>query len=73
MPVQRRTQNSGPYKVIALGKLTAKEVKLGAFVCFGVATVIGIYLIYLCGLPILFMSLGAARRPILFGRAASPG
>ena len=61
-----------PYKVIALGKLTAKEVKLGAFVCFGVATVIGIYLIYLCGLPILFMSLGAAAAAYFYSAGPLP-
>jgi len=62
-----------PYKVIALGKLTAKEVKLGAFVCFGVATVIGIYLIYLCGCRFCSCLWELPRRPIFIRPAASLG
>ncbi len=42
-----------PYKVIALGLLTAKEVKIGSLVCFGTATVIGIYLVSISGWQIL--------------------
>lgn len=42
-----------PYKVIALGLLSAGAVKLGAAVCFGIATAIGIYLIIRTGWPIL--------------------
>jgi 1,4-dihydroxy-2-naphthoate octaprenyltransferase len=61
-----------PYKVIALGRLTAKEVKLGAFVCLGIATAIGIYLIYLCGLPILFMCLGAAAAAYFYSAGPLP-
>jgi 1,4-dihydroxy-2-naphthoate octaprenyltransferase len=61
-----------PYKVIALGKLTAKEVKLGAFVCFCIATAIGLYLIYLCGPPILFMCLGAAAAAYFYSAGPLP-
>lgn len=42
-----------PYKVIALGLLSAGAVKRGAAVCFGIATIIGIYLIIRTGWPIL--------------------
>ena len=49
-----------PYKVIALGLLSPKEVKRGAMACFAAATVIGTYLIFLSGWPILFLCLFSA-------------
>ncbi len=61
-----------PYKVIALGKLTAKEVKLGALVCFGLAIAIGLYLVYLAGLPVLWMCLGAASAAYFYSAGPLP-
>jgi 1,4-dihydroxy-2-naphthoate octaprenyltransferase len=61
-----------PYKVIALGKLTAKEVKLGALVCFGLATTIGLFLVYLAGLPVLWMCLGAAAAAYFYSAGPLP-
>jgi 1,4-dihydroxy-2-naphthoate polyprenyltransferase len=62
----------GPYKVIALGKLTAKEVKLGALACFGLATALGLYLVYLAGLPVLFMCLGATAAAYFYSAGPLP-
>jgi 1,4-dihydroxy-2-naphthoate octaprenyltransferase len=44
-----------PYKVIALGLLSPAAVKRGAMACFGLATIIGIYLIVHSGWPILVL------------------
>ena len=48
-----------PYKVIALGLLSPAAVKLGAMVCFGIASAIGIYLIVHSGWPILVLCLAS--------------
>src|SRR5512138_3177700 len=42
----------GPPRVTALGLLTAKTVNRGAVVCFAVAAIMGIYLVYVGGWPI---------------------
>jgi 1,4-dihydroxy-2-naphthoate octaprenyltransferase len=46
-----------PYKVIALGLLSAGAVKTGAIVCLAVAAVIGVYLVFITGWPILAVCL----------------
>jgi 1,4-dihydroxy-2-naphthoate octaprenyltransferase len=46
-----------PYKVIALGVLTADAVKKGAVVCVVFAAVIGAYLVWISGWPILWICL----------------
>ncbi|MBI2866452.1 MAG: 1,4-dihydroxy-2-naphthoate octaprenyltransferase [Chloroflexi bacterium] len=46
-----------PYKVIALGLLQPQAVKRGAITCFGVATIIGVYLVAVAGWPIFALSL----------------
>lgn len=52
-----------PYKVIASGALSSKEVKSGAIFCFGIAGLIGLYLVLITGWPLLivcFLSAAAA-------------
>lgn len=46
-----------PYKVIALGLLSAREVKIGAIVCLAVASIIGVYIVLVTGWPILVICL----------------
>ena len=48
-----------PYKVIALGLLSASAVKRGAMICFGVATAIGLYIVLMTGWPVLAVSLAS--------------
>ena len=47
----------GPPRVTASGLLSAQEVKLGALVCFGIAALLGLYLIVIGGWPILLLGL----------------
>ena len=56
---EARHKVSAPYKVISLGLLSAKAVKFGALACFGIATLIGGYLVAVTGWPILVVSLAS--------------
>lgn len=47
----------GPPRVTALGLLTAKTVNRGAVTCFAIAAIMGIYLVYVGGLPILVLGI----------------
>jgi 1,4-dihydroxy-2-naphthoate octaprenyltransferase len=47
--VQRR----GPTRVTAAGLLSARQVLIGSYVCFGIAAAAGVYLIALRGWPVL--------------------
>jgi 1,4-dihydroxy-2-naphthoate octaprenyltransferase len=52
-----------PYKVIALGLCTPRVVLRGALICFGLATLIGVYLVIRTGWPLALVcltSLGVA-------------
>ncbi len=59
-----------PYKVIALGQLTPRDVRRGALVCFGVATLIGIYLVIRTGWPLALVCL--ASLGVAYGYSAGP-
>ncbi len=61
-----------PYKVIALGLLTSSEIKRGALVCFSIAAAIGIYLVYVSGLPVLFMCLAGAAAAYFYSAGTRP-
>jgi 1,4-dihydroxy-2-naphthoate octaprenyltransferase len=61
-----------PYKVIALGLLTSREIKLGALVCFSIAAAIGLYLVYLSGLPVLLMCLASAAAAYFYSAGPRP-
>jgi 1,4-dihydroxy-2-naphthoate octaprenyltransferase len=59
-----------PYKVISRGLLTPQQVRAGAFTCFGLAALLGIYLVWQTGWPLVLVcvaSLGAA-----YGYSAGP-
>ena len=47
----------GPIRVTASGLLSAANVKLGAWICFMIAALMGIYLVYVGGLPILLLGI----------------
>jgi 1,4-dihydroxy-2-naphthoate octaprenyltransferase len=48
-------QRLGPPRATAEGWLTAEQVKRAAFLCFGTAALIGVYLIWVGGWPILLL------------------
>lgn len=60
------------YKVIARGLLSRRAVKLGAAVCFGVATIIGLYLIFVAGWPILVISITSAAVAYFYAGGSKP-
>jgi 1,4-dihydroxy-2-naphthoate octaprenyltransferase len=59
-----------PYKVISLGLLTPRQVLYGALTCFGVAGLIGVYLVLRTGWPLLFVCL--ASLAVAFFYSAGP-
>jgi len=61
-----------PYKVIALGLLSSKSVKVGAAVCFGIATVIGLYMVSVAGWPVLAICLAGAATAYLYSAGPKP-
>ena len=48
-----------PHKVIMGGLLSPGRVKLGAYICFGIAALMGIYLVIAVGWAILFIGLAS--------------
>ncbi len=48
---------TGPDRVLANGLISVKEMKLGIFFTFGLTFVLGLYLVYLAGLPILIIGI----------------
>lgn len=59
-----------PYKVLARGLLSRQAVLAGVLVCFGVATVIGVYLVLRTGWPIALVCL--ASLGVAYGYSAGP-
>ncbi len=59
-----------PYKVIALGALSAQMVRTGALLSFGMATLIGVYLVSVSGWPLLLAC--AASLAVAYGYSAGP-
>jgi 1,4-dihydroxy-2-naphthoate polyprenyltransferase len=47
----------GPPRVTAMGLLSGESVKRGAFVCFGLAALMGLYLVVVGGWPILLLGI----------------
>jgi 1,4-dihydroxy-2-naphthoate polyprenyltransferase len=59
-----------PYKVIALGLLTPQAVRAGAILSFGVATIIGLYLVMATSWPLLLFC--AASLIVAYSYSAGP-
>jgi 1,4-dihydroxy-2-naphthoate octaprenyltransferase len=59
-----------PYKVIALGSLSPQAVRAGALVSFGVATLIGLYLVAVTNWPLLLVC--AASVVVAYSYSAGP-
>ncbi len=47
----------GPIRAVQSGLLSQKKIKSGAIFCFALALIIGIYLVYIGGIPILIIGL----------------
>tara|TARA_B110000014_G_scaffold214486_1_gene167712 strand:+ start:1372 stop:2256 length:885 start_codon:yes stop_codon:yes gene_type:complete len=45
----------GPIRAVQAGLLSQRQVRLGAFLCFGMALLIGVYLVLIGGIPILLI------------------
>jgi 1,4-dihydroxy-2-naphthoate polyprenyltransferase len=58
------------YKVIALGVLSARAVRAGAALSFGIATAIGLYLVLITNWPLLFFC--SASLLVAYGYSAGP-
>ncbi len=61
-----------PHKVIARGLLTAGQVKAGALLVFGMATLIGAGLVWRAGLPLLGLCLGSLAVAYLYSGGPLP-
>ena len=61
-----------PYKVIALGLLSVRAVKLGALISFGLATLAGLYIVAVTGWPILVVSLASLAAAYLYAGGPKP-
>jgi 1,4-dihydroxy-2-naphthoate octaprenyltransferase len=59
-----------PYKVIALGLLTPAAVRRGALTCFGLAAMIGVYLVTRTGWPLAVVCLASVG--VAYGYSAGP-
>lgn len=59
-----------PYKVIALGLLTPAAVRRGAMTCFGLAALIGVYLVTRTGWPLALICLASVG--VAYGYSAGP-
>lgn len=59
-----------PYKVIARGLLSPQQVRQGAFTCFGIAAVIGVYLVSRTGWPLVLVCLASVT--VAYGYSAGP-
>lgn len=59
-----------PYKVIARGALTRHQVRQGAMLCFGLAAVIGLYLVTRTSWPLALVCLASVG--VAYGYSAGP-
>ena len=66
--VQHKVQ--APYKVIARGLLSRQQVRQGACTCFGVAALIGVYLVSRTGWPLGLVCLASVA--VAYGYSAGP-
>ncbi len=70
--VEEGSKMIAPYKVIALGLLSERAVKLGALTSFGLATLAGLYIVAVTGWPILAVSLASLAAAYLYAGGPKP-
>ncbi|MBI4233730.1 MAG: 1,4-dihydroxy-2-naphthoate octaprenyltransferase [Chloroflexi bacterium] len=61
-----------PYKVIALGLLSPGAVRLGVMVSFSLATLIGLYIVWVAGWPILVVCLASLAVAYFYSAGPKP-
>jgi 1,4-dihydroxy-2-naphthoate octaprenyltransferase len=61
-----------PHKVIARGQLSAGQVRAGALAVFGVATLIGLGLVWRAGWPLFWLALGSLAVAYLYSGGPRP-
>ena len=59
-----------PYKVIARGLLSRQQVRQGALTCFGMAALIGVYLVTCTGWPLVLVCVASV--VVAYGYSAGP-
>jgi 1,4-dihydroxy-2-naphthoate octaprenyltransferase len=72
IPEARGQKLIAPYKVIALGLLSNRTVKLGAVISFALATGIGLYIVAVAGWPILVIALASLFVAYLYAGGPKP-
>lgn len=65
-------QRLGPVRAVERGLLTAAQVRRGAVLCFAVAAAVGLYLVYLGGLPILMLGIASIAAGIAYTAGPLP-
>lgn len=65
-------QRKGPVRVLASGLISVNEMKIGSIVVFGLAFILGLYLVYSCGLVILWIGIGSIVAGILYTAGPYP-
>jgi 1,4-dihydroxy-2-naphthoate octaprenyltransferase len=66
------TESLGPSGVIQRGYLTASDVLRGMIVAFGIATALGLYIVYRTGWPILIVALLSLAAAVLYTGGPTP-
>ncbi len=67
-----RHKLAAPYKVIARGLLSPAQVRAGALATFGLATLIGLYLVWTTGWPLLALCLASLAAAYLYAGGPRP-
>jgi 1,4-dihydroxy-2-naphthoate polyprenyltransferase len=62
----------GPTRVVQAGLLSARAVTIGAAVCYGLAAIIGLYLIAVAGWPILVIGVASIVSGVLYTAGPMP-
>jgi len=50
-------QRKGPVRVLASGLISVREMKIGSVVVFGLSFILGLYLVYSCGILVLWIGI----------------
>lgn len=65
-------QRKGPVRVLASGLISVKEMKIGSVVIFGLAFILGLYLVYSCGLVVLWIGIISILAGIIYTAGPFP-
>ncbi len=65
-------QRKGPVRVLASGLISVNEMKIGSVVVYGLAFLLGLYLVYSCGLVVLWIGVISIIAGILYTAGPFP-